>query len=365
MPRRRSSEAEQGTHKPLAGGSIPPVGTTILSVPAAPRPTGRDPTVQPEPASVTPVSRRGFVGLEQRVLARLRELGLDPGATVVVGFSGGADSLALAAVLGRLAGQGGPRLLLAHVDHALRSSSAAEAANAADLAAALGLPFRAVRLSDDPQKLHPGVGLEEAARRERYLAFAEAVAASEAVGVTLAHHQDDQAETVLLHLLRGAGVAGAAGMAEWSSMVVPWWGDQAAPGRRLAVWRPFLDEPKTIVREYAGRLGLAPVEDPSNADRDLRRNALRHEALPILNRIVPSATAALARFARLAAADDAYLEEIVAVVYRRAVTETGDLSRRRWRANRRRCGGGWCGAGCGSGRRPARCRPSGRRRCWG
>jgi tRNA(Ile)-lysidine synthase len=130
---------------------------------------------------------------------------------------------------------------------------------------------------------------------------------------------------VLLHLLRGAGVSGATGMAERAAMVVPWWDDPAGPGRRLSVWRPFLDEPKATVRAYAGRLGLAPVEDPSNADRDLRRNALRHEAMPILNQIVPGATAALARFARLAAADDAYLEEAAAAVYCRAVTERGDL----------------------------------------
>jgi tRNA(Ile)-lysidine synthetase-like protein len=284
--------------------------------------------VQSETSPAIAKHRRGLVGLEQRVLARWRADGGGSGATVVVGFSGGADSLALAALLGRLADRGGPRPVLVHVDHGLRAASAAEAEHAAELAASLALPLQIRRLSADPRTTHPGVGLEEAARRERYRAIAEVVAERGALAVALAHHREDQAETVLLHLLRGAGLAGAAGMAGWTRLDLPWWDDRRGAAWQLSIWRPLLDEAKATVRAYADRLGLEPIVDPTNEDCRLRRNALRHEILPALEQVVPGASAALTRFATLAAAEDAYLADAAAAAYRRAVTATGDLSRR-------------------------------------
>ncbi|MDP9363337.1 MAG: tRNA lysidine(34) synthetase TilS, partial [Chloroflexota bacterium] len=288
------------------------------------------------PAAPESGRRGGLVGFEQRVLARGRALACPPGTTVVVGFSGGADSLALAAALGRVCPRLGLVVRLAHVDHALRDISLQEQEQARGLAAALGLPFAGLRVAGDPQAIHPGVGLEEAARRERYRLLTSAVkggkvawdvAAKDASPsirpsgldldadaapalLALAHHEADQAETVLLHLLRGAGLAGAAGMAERAEQTVPWWEDSSAAPIRLTLWRPLLAEPRTVVRAYAAGLGLAWVEDPSNEDCSLRRNALRREALPILERISPGATAALARYGRTAADDDAALEAL-------------------------------------------------------
>ncbi len=268
--------------------------------------------------------RRRLVGFEQRLLARARRLGLPPGSVVAVGFSGGGDSLALAAALGRVAEQSAMRPVLLHVDHRLRESSGEEQARAGALARALSLPFWALRAGDDPRRRHPGVGVEEAARRERYRLLAGAATELGAAMVALAHHETDHEETVLLRLLRGAGVAGAAGMGERAELPVPWWSDRRPPVQ-LQLWRPLLGESRRAVRAYAATLGLDPVEDPSNEDLGPRRNALRVEALPLLERIVPGATAGLARYGALAAADDETLEAIAAVAAARAIAPDGGL----------------------------------------
>src|SRR5215211_2344568 len=122
----------------------------------------------------------------------------------------------------------------------------------------------------------------------------------------MAHHQEDQAETVLLHLLRGGGVHGAAGMAERSPMPFP---RPEPPGdishqnvdNEPWLWRPLLSEPRDVIEAYVAKLGLVPVEDPSNDDTTLRRNVMRLEVLPVLEAHFPGAAAALARYADLAA----------------------------------------------------------------
>ena len=271
-------------------------------------------------------TRRSLVGLEQRLLVRARVLGCPPGSIVLVGFSGGADSLALAAALGRIGPKAGLCPRLVHVDHALRDISLQEQRRAGELAAALDLPFVGLRVGGDVRERHPGVGVEEAARRERYRLLAGAVEEQRAALVAVAHHEDDQAETVLLHLLRGAGLAGAAGMAARSQLVVPWWPEPGGgPAVRLALWRPFLAEPRAIVRAFAAGLGLEPVADPSNDERAPRRNALRHDVLPTLERVSPGATAALARFGRVAAEEDAVLEALAADAAPRVGTPVGEV----------------------------------------
>ena len=275
-----------------------------------------------------PASRRSHGGLEQRLRRRYEATGCPPGTTVVVGFSGGPDSVALLGALAHI--QLGIRvdLLAVHVDHGLRGDSANEQDRAAQIAAALGVPFRAERVSKDVRLVHFGVGLEEAARRERYRLLAQAARDVNAGLVALAHHETDQAETVLLHLLRGAGLDGAAGMTERSTLCVPWWpNDRTEASWQLDLWRPFLVEPRATVRAYAGSIGVEPIEDPSNDDRSLRRNAVRHEVLPLLDRVVPGGVAALARFGHLAADDARALDDIARHVCRRIVTSDGALAR--------------------------------------
>ncbi|MCC6315498.1 MAG: tRNA lysidine(34) synthetase TilS [Thermomicrobiales bacterium] len=297
----------------MAGGSIPPVGTT----------QEHETMHAPEQFSgALPFAH--FTGLEQRLLARLRSRAFAPDDLLVVGFSGGIDSLALAAALSRLARRQPVRLLLAHVDHRLRPESSAEQRRAADLAAALGTPFRPLRPAACPVETHPGQGVEEAARRERYRLLAGLVRSEGAAALVLAHQEEDQAESVLLHLLRGAGLTGARAMAEWGELGVPWWDDGGEP-RPLPLWRPLLRERRATLAAFVTDLGLEPIQDPSNDDPAFRRNALRHAALPLLERISPGVVPALARYAAIAAEEDAVLAAWGERVRREATGDDGSL----------------------------------------
>ena len=183
----------------------------------------------------------------------------DVTAPVVVGCSGGADSLALLA----LAVDGGLAPIAVHVDHGLRPDSDREAGIVADAAARLGAGFDARRVT-----IAGEANLEARARTARYDALEAARVAHGATAVLVAHTADDQAETVLLNFLRGSGSAGLAGM----------------PARRGRVVRPLLAARRADVRAECARRGLEPWEDPSNDDLTFRRNWIRHEVLPLLER---------------------------------------------------------------------------------
>jgi tRNA(Ile)-lysidine synthase len=298
-------------------------------------------------------------GFEQRLLSRARIAGFTAHDRIVVGFSGGRDSLALAAALRWVQASLGLEPLLVHIDHRLRASSAEEATRAAGLARSLDLKLQIVALSKTPTDVHPGVGLEEAARRERYRSLFAVAERCGARAVATAHHRGDQAETVLLHLLRGGGVHGAAGMAERSRSPVP----HSVPPRDISheqselaiepwLWRPLLREPRAVIEAYVAKLGLSPIEDPSNHDPALRRNALRHEVLPVLESHVPGAEAALARYATLAAEDDRALEAIALTLLEEGVDPGGRLAPASLRAQspaiQRRVVRGWLARATGA-----------------
>jgi tRNA(Ile)-lysidine synthase len=183
----------------------------------------------------------------------------DVTAPVVVGCSGGADSLALLA----LAADDGLEPIAVHVDHGLRSDSADEAEVVAEASTRLGASFDARRVT-----VAAGPNLEARAREARYDALETARVEHGATAALVAHTADDQAETVLLNLLRGSGSAGLAGM----------------PARRGHVVRPLLGARRADVRAECERRGLVPCEDPSNDDLSFRRNWIRHEVLPMLER---------------------------------------------------------------------------------
>jgi tRNA(Ile)-lysidine synthase len=193
------------------------------------------------------------------VAALQLEVPPDVTAPVVVGCSGGADSLALLA----LAVDGGLAPIAVHVDHGLRAGSDREAGNVAHAAARLGAGFDARRVT-----VAPGPNLEARARDVRYDALEAARVEHGATAVLVAHTADDQAETVVLNLLRGSGSAGLAGM----------------PIRRGRVVRPLLGARRADVRAECARRQLTPWEDPSNDDLAFRRNWIRHEVLPLLER---------------------------------------------------------------------------------
>lgn len=250
-------------------------------------------------------------GLVQRTGNRLRaQLGRAV-PHVLAGVSGGADSVALLTVLSDLAGRGTLTLSVVHVDHGARPRSGEDAAFVAAHCERLGVTCRVVRLAAGADRRHPGVGAEESWRRERYRAFATVADEVGAGFVALAHHRQDQAETVLLHLFRGSGLRGVSGMAEWSSIRIPWWTANAA-GQELAIWRPFLDEDPLKVREFLGARGIAWREDASNLDPAFRRNAVRASVLPAIDAVFPGAATTIARFAEVARVDDKALDALAA-----------------------------------------------------
>ena len=214
-----------------------------------------------------------------------------PGGDIVVGFSGGLDSSVLLHALAALTPARERGLRALNVDHGLHPRSAEWAAHCAAFAGQLGIPFIAAGAAVTAT----GEGLEAAARDARYRIFAEHLQPGESLA--LAHHADDQAETVLLKLLRGAGPQGLGGMRVLREF---------GAGQ---LWRPLLNVPRELLRGYAQALGLRWIEDPSNMDTRLRRNFLRAEVLPRLTQRWPDATLAIAHSAAWARAAADFVDD--------------------------------------------------------
>jgi len=213
-------------------------------------------------------------------------LALSPTASFKVAFSGGLDSHVLLHALADLRTRRHATIVLSamHIDHGIHPDSAEWARHCQKVCAQLDVMFEAERVLVDSAA---GDGLEAAARRARYDALRRRLAPDEVL--LTAHHQDDQAETLLLQLLRGAGVHGLAGIAPIKAF---------GPGR-LA--RPLLGFARTDLRAYAVHHRLDWVDDESNLSHKHRRNIIRHEILPVVQRHWPQATELLARSARHAA----------------------------------------------------------------
>lgn len=201
---------------------------------------------------------------------------------LLIGLSGGLDSVALLHALATTPDSRQPGLRAIHVDHGLHADAPRWANHCRRICAALDVPLTTVRVE---VARHGGEGLEAAARRARHLAFENELRDDEVL--TLAHHRDDQAETFLLRALRGSGPDGLGAMQPWRRFGRGW------------LWRPWLDVPRTALLAYAQRHGLQWIEDPSNADVGFDRNFLRHRVMPLLRERWPQADAALARSAAL------------------------------------------------------------------
>jgi len=195
-----------------------------------------------------------------------------------IGLSGGCDSVLLTHLLAGIDWPAGISAI--HVNHGLSPHADAWADFCVACCGQLGLPLQCVRVEVDR---HSGQGLEAAARTARYAAFAAHLPAR--ANLLLAQHRGDQAETVLFNLLRGSGVAGAAGM--WALRL---WQD-----RRIL--RPLLGVSRAAIEAAASERGLHWIEDESNADLGFSRNFLRHQVMPLLGERFSGAEAALARAA--------------------------------------------------------------------
>jgi tRNA(Ile)-lysidine synthase len=215
---------------------------------------------------------------------------------LAVAYSGGADSTALLhACVQMFPGQ----VAAVHVHHGLQAAADAFEAHCRARCESLAVPLAVVRV--DARK-RPGESPEDAARRARYRALREAVA--ERPGgmncrtVLLAQHADDQVETVLLALLRGAGLAGLSGMR-------PGWSEAG-----VAFWRPWLGIEAPAIRQWLSERSIGHVEDPTNEDQAFTRNRIRNQLLPVLEQAFPAFRTTVGRSAAHAAQAQSLLAEV-------------------------------------------------------
>lgn len=220
----------------------------------------------------------------------------EPPQRYVVAFSGGLDSTVLLHALAASAAQHKAAILAVHIDHDLQSGSDQWAEQCKRTAADFNVEFRQERVTVD---VHGGKGQEAAARDARYAAFERLMLPGD--WLLSAHHQDDQAETLLLNLFRGSGLAGLAGIASVRRFAPGW----------LA--RPLLPYSQDSLRSYADLHELAWIDDPSNDDRVFDRNFLRHEVMPIIESRWPGAAQRLYRSSRIASEAAGLLDELGAI----------------------------------------------------
>ncbi len=240
----------------------------------------------------------------QRVARALENGGVQTADPLLLGFSGGRDSVALALWLLEA---GFSSLTLLHLDHGLRSESSSDAAWAANFAESLGLGWHVERTAVAAHAKALKIGVEEAGRNARYSFFASAARKLGIHKVVVAHHADDQVETFLFRLLRGSGATGLRGMSTKSSRTID--------GVSFDLLRPMLEVWRPEINAYIAEKRADFREDPSNEDPHWTRNRIRHSLLPQLEEIMGKPVrAAIWRAAELLRADDTLLEQLSAEV---------------------------------------------------
>lgn len=219
-----------------------------------------------------------------------------------IAFSGGLDSTVLLHLLATLAQKHSlPVLTALHVHHGLQAAADAWPNHCQMVCDALGVSLQVIRV-----RVRPGASLERAARDARYAAFERATGSNELL--LTAQHRDDQAETLLFRLLRGAGVRGLSAMPE------------SRPLGRGHLLRPLLDVSRAELERYANQQQLSWIEDPSNADRQFSRNYLRHQVFPLLTARWPQAVATIARSAAHLSEAQGLLDELAQMDLAEAAT---------------------------------------------
>ncbi|MDD2899617.1 MAG: tRNA lysidine(34) synthetase TilS [Desulfuromonadaceae bacterium] len=225
----------------------------------------------------------------------IRHTLINPGDTLIVGLSGGADSIALLDLLSRLP-EYNLRLIAVHLNHCLRGAeSDADEEFSRGAALRYGIPFESVRKDVKKHAEERHLNLEDAGRLARIDLFEEISRKYGAAAVALAHHADDQAETVLMRLLRGAGMTGLSGMSYRNSR---------------GYIRPLLDISRSDIERYLRECGLSWREDASNGDTIYLRNRIRHQLLPLLEEYNPAIRARLAATATIIRGDEGLLQTL-------------------------------------------------------
>jgi tRNA(Ile)-lysidine synthase len=230
-----------------------------------------------------------------------------PGSRVVIGLSGGSDSVALALILRDLSEHDPFAVVgLAHLNHRMRPTADRDEAFCRNFAAAIHVPLEVESIDVAGYAATQRLSREDAARRLRYDFLHRAAMTVGADRVAVGHTRDDQAETFLLKLVRGAGLTGLAGIHP----------------QRGEVIRPLLDVARVDLRRFLESRGQQWVDDESNEDIENPRNRIRHRVLPELNQAYPSAASAIARTAGLIREDGQWLDELSRNRYEILVSRT-------------------------------------------
>ena len=242
--------------------------------------------------------------------------GIETYSPVVIGVSGGPDSLALLDSLYRL----GYPLIVAHLNHRIRPEGEREALQVEKLAAERTLAYVGEEFNVPVYASEHGLSIEEAARVIRYGFLFKVASERGAQAVGVGHTADDQVETVLMHLLRGTGLAGLRGM-EYATLPNPW-------SQTIPLIRPLLGIWRSEVLAYLNENNLQPIEDISNQDVAYFRNRVRHELIPLLETYNPGIRRALWRTSEIVKGDLAVIEQVIDQAWDRCLheMEAGSLS---------------------------------------
>ncbi len=240
----------------------------------------------------------------------IQKCGLRAGQTVLVGVSGGPDSLCLLDTLTRL----GFRTIAAYFNHQLRAESEDELVEVGRVAASLQIRFISGRGDVAATATKMGKSLEEAAREMRYAFLFNSARENHADAVAVGHNADDQVETILMHLLRGSGLAGMRGMAFRS---LTQWDD------RIPLVRPLLATWRKDILAYCNTAGLQPSLDASNLDRHFFRNRIRLDLIPELEMMAPGVRRRIWNLSQLVADDLDLMDSIEEQSWRLCVMEQG------------------------------------------
>ena len=261
------------------------------------------------PMTENKISRRAWPTLLHRVVETVRTRGLvEPGQHVLVAVSGGPDSVALLSLLQRLRPTWSLTLTAVHCNYGLRGAeSEGDQRFVEALCRELKVPLHIRRL--DLMARARRASLQAEAREMRYRVLTDIARECGADRIALGHTADDQAETVLLWMLRGAGMTGLSGMPAY---------------RDGAIVRPLYEARRRDILAYLQDAGLSFRRDSSNAKPFYLRNRIRHEILPVLQRIVPSSVEALCRLADVCREDDAYLGQAIGALCESRITRLHD-----------------------------------------
>ena len=257
--------------------------------------------------------------LPRRVLKFIRKHNLvKENELLLIGVSGGPDSVCLLNVLAGLRKELDIKLHIAHLNHMLRGAeSDTDAAYVSALARKLEIPVTVERREVKAHQKKYGMSLEEASREMRYVFFSEVACSLGADVVAVGHTADDQIETIMMHLVRGTGLAGLRGMQPLSTLPSP-------DGNSLKIVRPLLEVKRAETEAYCAAHGLSPRRDSSNRLPDFLRNRIRSQLIPLLREYNPDMDKALLRIASAADSDLTYIEAEVSRLWDLVTSEQSE-----------------------------------------